>query len=89
MKKIILLENDIAEVMLKKLDTIVSMLKSIEGKETEDNLLSGKEVMKILKLSSRTLQKLRDEGKIKFIQNGRKIYYRESFIEVYLTKHIK
>ena len=51
--------------------------------------LSGEEVMEILKISSKTtLQKLRDEGHIRFSQPMKRIivYDRQSVLD-YLDKH--
>ena len=57
----------------------------------EDKWISGKEAMQMLRISSKTtLQKLRDEGKIKFSQPDRKlILYDVNSINEYLEKHAK
>lgn len=57
----------------------------------EDKWLSGEEAMQRLKVSSRsTLQKLRDEGKIRFSQPEKKyIVYDAQSIDDYLEKHAK
>ena len=46
-----------------------------------DELLTDKEVAYLLKVSRRTLQDYRNEGRIAYIQLGGKILYRESDIE--------
>ena len=51
--------------------------------------ISGEEAMKILRITSKTtLQKLRDEGKIRFSQPEKKIIlYDADSIHTYLNKH--
>ncbi|RKR84216.1 helix-turn-helix protein [Mucilaginibacter gracilis] len=62
-------------------------------KEKQNNMpvkwISGEETMKILRITSKTtLQKLRDEGKIKFSQPEKKIIlYDMESINAYLNKH--
>lgn len=56
-----------------------------------DRWISGDEAMQMLRISSKTtLQKLRDEGKIRFSHPEKKhiVYDRESINE-YLEKHAK
>lgn len=72
------------------IDLVVSRLK-----ETSDNKLdrwiSDDEAMRLLNIKSKTtLQKLRDEGRIRFTQPQKKIilYDRES-LEIYLNDHAK
>ena len=57
----------------------------------EDLWVDGDEAMRVLRISSKTtLQKLRDEGKIRFSQPEKKIilYDRQSLIS-YLEKHAR
>lgn len=49
--------------------------------------LSSEEVCHLLRISSRTLQNYRDNGVLPFAQIGRKIYYRASDIQEYLSRH--
>ena len=55
----------------------------------EDKWISGEEAMKKLRITSKTtLQKLRDEGKIRFTQPEKKIIlYDLDSINGYLSKH--
>jgi hypothetical protein len=57
----------------------------------EDKWISGEEAMKKLRISSKTtLQKLRDEGAIRFSQPEKKIIlYDTESIYQYLNKHAK
>jgi hypothetical protein len=56
-----------------------------------DKWVSGEEAMRLLRITSRTtLQKLRDEGKIRFTQPMPKvILYDSESITEYLDKHAK
>lgn len=72
------------------IETVVKRIKEKEGIK-EDKWISTEEAMEKLKIKSKTtLQKLRDEGKIRFSQPERKIilYDRDS-INDYLEKHSK
>lgn len=57
----------------------------------EDKWLSSEEAMQKLRISSKTtLQKLRDEGKIRFSQPEKKlILYDADSINAYIEKHAK
>jgi len=57
----------------------------------EDKWISGEEAMKILRITSKTtLQKLRDEGKIRFSQPEKKlILYDVDSIYEYLDKNAR
>ena len=49
--------------------------------------LTGGEVIRILRISMRTLQSYRDRGILPFAQIGRKIYYKASDIDEYLDRN--
>jgi biotin operon repressor len=72
---------------------IEEVTKRIREKNTlkEDKWISGDEAMQKLRISSKTtLQKLRDEGKIRFSQPEKKmILYDIDSIHEYLEKHAK
>ena len=63
----------------------------LKEKTKEDKWVSGDEAMRILRINSKsTLQKLRDEGKVRFSQPEKKhILYDLSSIYEYLEKHTK
>lgn len=71
-------------------ERVVERIKEKQNK-TADKWLSGDEAMKILRITSKTtLQKLRDEGKIRFSQPEKKIIlYDMDSISQYLNKHAK
>ncbi len=71
-------------------EQVVQRIKEKEGIK-EDKWISGEEAMHKLRITSKTtLQKLRDEGKIRFSQPEKKLilYDLESIYE-YLEKHTK
>jgi len=72
------------------IDRVVARIKDKEG-ITEDKWISTEEAMIKLRIKSKTtLQKLRDEGKVRFSQPQKKIilYDNDSLLE-YLEKHVK
>ena len=56
-----------------KLDTIQSQI-SIKGDTKKETFLDNQEFLLLIKISKRTAQTWRDEGKISFSQVGNKIY---------------
>lgn len=71
-------------------EQVVERLKE-KNNVTHDKWVSNEEAMRLLNIKSKTtLQKLRDEGKIRFTQPEKKIilYDRDS-IDAYLEKHSK
>ena len=71
-------------------EQVVARLKKEQGIE-QDKWISDEEAMKLLNISSKTtLQKFRDEGKIRFSQPQKKIilYDRQS-IDEFLEKHAR
>jgi len=72
------------------IDQVVSRLKESSGTKL-DRWISDEETMRLLNIKSKTtLQKMRDEGRIRFTQPQKKIilYDRES-LEIYLNDHAK
>ncbi len=72
------------------IDRVVERVKDKLGTK-EDKWVSGEEAMHMLRISSNsTLQKLRDEGKIRFSQPQKKvILYDTASIYEYLDKHAR
>ena len=54
-----------------------------------ESFVDNKQFTKLMGISFRTAQTWRDEGKIGFSQEGKKIYYRLSDIEKFLEDHHK
>lgn len=71
-------------------DQVVQRIKEKEGIK-EDKWISPENAMKMLNITSKTtLQKFRDEGKIRFSQPEKKIIlYDKDSINDYLEKHAK
>lgn len=72
------------------IDTVVAHIKSTHNIQ-EEKWISGDDAMKLLNITSKTtLQKYRDEGRIRFSQPDRKIilYDRDS-IRVFLEQNAK
>jgi len=85
--QVICLQEDAFYVLVEE---VVARLKEKHGQE-KDRWISDEEAMQLLKIKSKTtLQKLRDEGKIRYSQPQKKIilYDRES-INTYLDKNAK
>lgn len=78
-----------SEAFYSLLEKVVERLKTEEGMQA--NWLGTEEAMKLLNIKSKTtLQKLRDEGKIRFSQPQKKIIvYERASIESYLEEHTK
>ncbi len=72
------------------IEQVVKRVKEKNGIK-EDKWISAEEAMQKLRISSKTtLQKLRDEGKIRFSQPEKKlILYDVDSIYDYLEKHVK
>ena len=72
------------------LEQVVQRLKETHG-QTQDKWISDEEAMQLLNIKSKTtLQKFRDEGKIRFSQPQKKIilYDRDS-ISAFLENNVK
>jgi hypothetical protein len=72
------------------IETVVRRIKDKENIK-KDKWVSTEQAMDILKIKSKTtLQKLRDEGKIRFSQPQKRIIlYDSDSLNEYLEKHIK
>ena len=72
--------------LMSKLDTIQSQI-SIKAVPKKETFLDNQEFLLLMKISKRTAQTWRDEGKISFSQVGNKIYYKLSDVEKLLQEH--
>ncbi len=72
------------------INEVVNRIKEKQGIQ-KDKWISGEEAMQKLRITSKTtLQKMRDEGKIRFSQPEKKIIlYDTDSIDEYLDKHTK
>jgi excisionase family DNA binding protein len=85
--------NERVSSFFKSLDRMVAGLeylaKTCKPTLGEERYLTDKEVSARLRLSRRTLQDYRDQGRIPYCQLGGKILYRESDIEKVLAKNYR
>lgn len=80
-----------SEAFYTLVEEVVDRLHNISLEKHQDKWISDEEAMKMLRIRSRTtLQKLRDEGTIRFSQPSKKlILYDKNSILAYLEKHAK
>ena len=79
MEAIILTKDQFTDLMT-KLDTIQNQI-NLKSEGKKETFLDNQEFLLLLKISKRTAQTWRDEGKISFSQVGNKIYYKLSDVE--------
>ena len=72
--------------LMSKLDTIQSQI-TTKADPKKETFLDNQEFLLLMKISKRTAQTWRDEGKISFSQVGNKIYYKLSDVEKLLQEH--
>ncbi len=74
-----------------KLDRILEDLKLIRaqsGLEPKSKWLDNEDLLKLLDVSSRTLQKWRDTGVLPFTRIARKVYYRADDVDKLLNSNL-
>lgn len=81
----IILTKEQFENLQKDIHEIKAVL--TEKQEPKDKFVDNVDFMQMMKISKRTAQTWRDEGKISFSQIGSKIYYRVSDVEELLSKN--
>ena len=72
--------------LMSKLDAIQSQI-TTKADPKKETFLDNQEFLLLMKISKRTAQTWRDEGKISFSQVGSKIYYKLSDVEKLLQEH--
>ena len=85
MDAIIFTKDQFTDLMT-KLDTIQNQI-SLKSDAKKETFLDNQEFLLLMKISKRTAQTWRDEGKISFSQVGNKIYYKLSDVEKLLQEH--
>jgi excisionase family DNA binding protein len=73
--------------LIRKIDQISEKLENLNLKSNDgfkEKWYVSDEVCRLLNVSKRTLQKMRDSNTIRFTKSGKKIYYRASDLEHYL-----
>jgi len=82
----IILSKDQFEELVAKMNEVLEKLNSKTAPKQEV-FLDNEELIAMLKISRRTAQTWRDEGKISFSQVGNKIYYKLSDVEKTMQDH--
>jgi hypothetical protein len=85
MEAIIFTKEQFTE-LITKLDVIQSQL-TLKADPKKETFIDNQELLQLMKISKRTAQTWRDEGKISFSQVGSKIYYKLSDVEKLLQEH--
>ena len=85
MEAIILTKDQYTE-LLTKLETISNQL-GTKADTKKETFLDNQEFLQLMKISKRTAQTWRDEGKISFSQVGNKIYYKLTDVDKLLNEH--
>ncbi len=84
MEAIILSKSDLAAIK----DSLQEMKEHLRNiTSPAEHFINTDEFVKLMGVSPRTAQVWRDEGKIGFSQQGKKIYYRMSDIETFLEQN--
>lgn len=82
----IILSKDQYTELVARLDEIATRLNA-KKEPKKDTFLDNQEFLMLMKISKRTAQTWRDEGRISFSQVGNKIYYKLSDVEKLLQEH--
>lgn len=82
----IILSKDQFEELVAKMNEVLEKLNS-KTTPKQEVFLDNEELIAMLKISRRTAQTWRDEGKISFSQVGSKIYYKLSDVEKTMQDH--
>jgi excisionase family DNA binding protein len=88
-KPVIFVDEFELSKLIQKLDNISSKLDELRIKENsglKEKWYVTDDVCRLLNVSKRKLQDIRDKGEIKFKKTGKKIYYKASDVELYLEK---
>ncbi|MFT3919618.1 helix-turn-helix domain-containing protein [Cloacibacterium sp.] len=72
--------------LINRLDDITKRLDN-KNESTKDKFMDNQEFQTLMKISKRTAQTWRDEGRISFSQVGNKIYYKLSDVEKFLNEN--
>lgn len=82
----IILSKEQFDGLISKIDEFNEKLNS-KSTPQQEVFLDNEELISMLKISRRTAQTWRDEGKISFSQVGSKIYYKLSDVEKTMQDH--
>lgn len=82
----IILTKDQYNDLLAKLEIITLQLNT-KAEAKKETFLDNQEFLQLMKISKRTAQTWRDEGRISFSQVGNKIYYKLTDVEKLLNEY--
>jgi len=87
----IIMDAALFDLLLEKLNRLVEKASKIRnGKDAIlEKWLDNQDVCEIIGISTRTLQTLRDTGKLAFTMIEHKIYYWPKDVEAFINNHIK
>lgn len=86
--EIVILSQDAYQNLINRFDSLDKHVKQLVS-PTNEKFINNNDFLVKLKVSKRTAQTWRDEGKISFSQIGNKIYYLESDVEQLLKENYK
>lgn len=86
MEAVILTKEQFTELK-GSLDEIKNKIEN-QNKKPNEVFIDNQEFLIMMKISKRTAQTWRDEGKVSFSQVGNKIYYKLSDVEALLNQHL-
>lgn len=82
----IILTKDQFDLLSSKMDEINTKISNITV-ENKNKFIDNQEFVMLMKISKRTAQSWRDEGKISYSQVGSKIYYKLADVQKLLEEH--
>ena len=87
MENFILIDQHLLKELNAKMDLVIEFI-SKQKDSDKNGYIGNKELLLRLDICSRTAQRLRDEGKITFSKDGRKIRYKTSDVEAYINRYV-
>jgi len=84
--EVVILTKEQYQEILGKLDSINAKLEKASAPPAQ-RFVDNQEFIQLMKISKRTAQTWRDEGKISFSQVGNKIYYKLSDVEALIQQY--
>ncbi|WP_282194618.1 helix-turn-helix domain-containing protein [Alistipes ihumii] len=84
MNAIIITKEEFDQILVKLDEIREGLHKQVNPSPTQERYLTNAEVCDLLKVSRRTLQRYRDEGRIAFSQVGATIRYKAADVERFL-----
>jgi hypothetical protein len=82
----VILSQEQFDTIMNRIDEIKTEIKG-NTKTNSDDFVDNADFIQLMKISKRTSQAWRDEGKIAFSQVGGKIYYKMSDVNELLSKN--